>query len=90
MGFCLTLVTQLFGSEQVSHLNEAKVVVVQKIFEGLRQSFVWCADHKTLVIIWTPADTRYHSEFLTSKLQSLFQTAIFKKISFQESFSSSV
>lgn len=40
-----------------SYMHEAEVVVVQKVLEGLRQSFVWCAHQQTGFIIWSPVNT---------------------------------
>ena len=41
-----------------SYMDEAKVVVIQKVLEGLRQSFVRCADQQKRLIIWSPANTK--------------------------------
>lgn len=41
-----------------SYMDEAKVVVIQKVLEGLRQSFVRCADQQTRLIVWSPANTK--------------------------------
>lgn len=45
-------------------MYEAKVVVVQKVLEGLRQSFVWSAHQQTGSIIWSPVNTKLTSEHL--------------------------
>ena len=41
-----------------SYMDEAKVVVIQKVLEGLRQSFVRCADQQTRLIVWSPANIK--------------------------------
>lgn len=45
-------------------MHKAKVVVVQKVLEGLRQSFVWSAHQQTGSIIWRPVNTKLTSEHL--------------------------
>lgn len=45
-----------------SYMNEAKVVVIQKVLEGLRQSFVWTADQQACFIIWRSDKTTLISE----------------------------
>lgn len=47
-----------------SYMHEAEVVVVQKILEGLRQSFVRTADQQTGFITWSPVNTKLTSEHL--------------------------
>lgn len=45
-------------------MHEAEVVVVQKVLEGLRQSFVRTADQQTGIITWSPVNTKLTSEHL--------------------------
>ena len=47
-------------------MNKAKVVVVQKVLEGLGQGFVDSADQQTALIFWRPSNT--HKKGLTSQL----------------------
>lgn len=39
-----------------SYVNEAKAVVVQEVLKGLRESFVWTADHQAAFIVWGSVD----------------------------------
>lgn len=57
--FALCLCDDLY-----SYMHEAEVVVVQKILEGLRQSFVRTADQQTGFITWSPVNTKLTSEHL--------------------------
>ena len=43
-------------------MNKAKVVVVQKVLEGLGQGFVDSADQQTALIFWRPSNTHTHTE----------------------------
>lgn len=45
-----------------AYINEAKAVVIQKVLEGLRQSFVWTADQQAGFIIWRSDKTTLISE----------------------------
>lgn len=47
---------------QGSYMNEAKVVVIHKVLEGLRESFVWTADQQAGFIIWRSDKTTPISE----------------------------
>ena len=47
-------------------MNKAKVVVVQKVLEGLGQGFVDSADQQTALIFWRPSNTHTHRKGLRS------------------------
>ena len=49
-------------------MNEAEVVVIQKVLEGLGESFVWRADQQTRLIIWRPTNTT-HTKLTSEQLK---------------------